>query len=81
MTEYHIGVIAGWGILANLFFALIGYLIGFTEFARLNIYFAFFNIIPLSNLDGNKIFFGSFIFWSFLAILTIIGLGYAFFLI
>jgi len=81
MTEYHIGLIAGWGILANLLFALIGYLFGSPEFARLNIYYAFFNMIPISSLDGNKLFFGSIVFWSFLAILTLIGLGYAFFLI
>jgi hypothetical protein len=81
MTEHHIGLIAGWGVLANLFLAAMGYLVGFPEFARLNVYFAFFNIIPISNLDGNKIFFGSLIFWSFLAILTLIALGYAFFLI
>lgn len=77
MTEYHIGLIATAGILANLIFAVIGYLIGFETFSKLNIYFAFYNMIPLSNLDGNKIFFGSLIMWSFLAALTLLGLAYA----
>lgn len=81
MTEFHIGLIAAAGILANLFFAVIGYLIGATEFARLNIYYAFFNMIPISSLDGNKIFFGSLIIWSFLASIIMIGLGFAFFII
>jgi len=81
MTEYHIGLIAGWGILANLFFALLGYLVGFSEFAKLNIYLASFNLIPISSLDGNKIFFGSLVFWSFLVTITLIALGYALFLI
>lgn len=81
MTEFHIGLIAVAGIIANLFFAIIGYLIGATDFARLNIYYAFFNMIPISSLDGNKIFFGSLIVWSFLASLILIGLGFVFLVI
>ena len=74
MTEYHLGLIAAAGIMANLIFAVIGYLIGFTAFAKLNVYFAFFNMLPLSDLDGNKIFFGSLVLWSFLASLVLIAL-------
>ncbi|MBI3623992.1 hypothetical protein HY212_07990 [Candidatus Pacearchaeota archaeon] len=81
MTERHIGIIAASGIIANLIFAVIGYLAGFTEFARFSLYFAAFSMIPLSDLDGNKVFFGSIVFWSFLAIITLIGLGYAFLLV
>jgi len=81
MTEEHIGWIAAAGITANLVFAVVGYLIGFSELARMNIYFALFNILPLSDLDGNKIFFGSRILWSFLAALVLIGIGYAFLLV
>ena len=81
MTEDHIGFIAAAGVIANLVFAVIGYLIGFPEFSKLSIFLAFFNMIPISNLDGNKIFFGSLILWSFLVTLILIGLGYVFFLI
>jgi Zn-dependent protease len=81
MTESHIGLIAAVGVIASLVFAVIGYLMGFSEFSRLSIYFAFFNMIPISDLDGNKIFFGSLILWSFLAALVLIGLGYVFFLV
>jgi Zn-dependent protease len=81
VTEWHIGWIAAWGVIANLFFAIVGYIFGFPEFARLNIYFAFFNLIPFSSLDGNKIFFGSVTMWALLAILTLIGVGYAFLLV
>jgi lysylphosphatidylglycerol synthetase-like protein (DUF2156 family) len=80
MTEDHIGLIAAAGIFINLVAAVIGYLIGFSEFARWNLYYAFFNMLPLSDLDGNKIFFGSIVLWSFLAAVVLIGLGYAFFL-
>lgn len=81
MTEYHIGLIAFFGVLANLIFAIIGYLFNFPEFARLNIYYSLFNILPLSDLDGNKIFFGSLIMWSFLAALVLVALLFVIFLI
>jgi Zn-dependent protease len=81
MTEYQIGIIAATGILANLIFAVIGYFLAIPEFARLNIYFAAFNMIPLSNLDGNKIFFGNLVLWNFIASITLIALGYAILLI
>jgi len=81
MTEWHMGIIAASGVFINLVMAGIGYLLGFTDFARFNIYFAAFNMIPLSDLDGNKVFFGSIVMWSFLAALSLIALGYAFLLV
>jgi Zn-dependent protease len=81
MTEWHIALIAAAGILANLLFAIIGYLLGFSDFARWSIYFSAFNMIPFSDLDGSKIFFGSTVLWTFLAVMTLIALGYAFLLI
>ncbi|RLG15921.1 hypothetical protein DRN69_02310 [Candidatus Pacearchaeota archaeon] len=81
MTEYHIGLIATSGILVNLLFSILGYFFNFPEFARLNIYFAFFNMIPISNLDGNKIFFGNLVIWSFLASIVLLGLFFAIFII
>ena len=42
--------------LVALIFGVVGYFLGFQEFAKLSLGFAFFNMIPLSNLDGNKIF-------------------------
>ena len=76
MTEEHIGRIAAAGIFVNLVLAIAFYFIGGdfgTLFAKLNILFAFFNMIPISDLDGNKIFFGNLVLWSFLAIVTLIG--------
>ena len=80
MTEEHIGYIAAFGIIANIMLAIAGYLIGFELFAKLNIYYAFFNMLPISDLDGNKIFFGNIVLWSFLATLILIGLGYILFI-
>jgi Zn-dependent protease len=81
MTEDHIGYIAAAGIIVNLFFAVIGYLIGYPLFSKINIWFALFNMIPISELDGNKIFFGNLTLWSILAIITLLGLGYSIFLV
>ena len=81
MTEYHIGLIAAVGVIVTLISSVVAYFLGFSLFARLSIFFAFFSMIPFSDLDGNKIFFGSLVLWSFLATLTLIGLTYAFFLV
>ncbi len=81
ITESHLGLIASAGIIASLISAVIGYLIGFPDFARLSIYYAFFNMLPISELDGNKIFFGNIVLWSFLASIVLIGLFYALFTI
>lgn len=75
MDEGHIGRIAATGIIANLIFAGIGYLVGFDEFARINLYYAFFNMIPISDLDGNKIFFGSLLLWAILATITLMAMA------
>ncbi|MCF7800358.1 hypothetical protein K9M16_05155 [Candidatus Babeliales bacterium] len=77
MTEYHLALIASAGIVANLLFAILGYLINLpTEmrFAQLSVIFAFWNMLPYSDLDGNKIFFGSIVLWVFLASLILISL-------
>jgi Zn-dependent protease len=65
ITESHLGLIAASGIVINLILAIVGYFLGFPLFARLNVYYAFFNMIPISELDGNKIFFGNLIIWGF----------------
>lgn len=78
VSEYHVALIAAGGIIANLTFSLLGYLIGFPEFSKFNIYYAFFNMLPLSKLDGNKIFFGSLTLWSLLASFVIFALGLSF---
>lgn len=81
VTEYHLGLIAASGVLINLLLSGAGYLLGFPLFARLSMYYAFFNILPISDLDGNKIFFGSKVIWSFLASLILIGMLLAIFIV
>ncbi len=81
VTEYHLGLIAASGIMINLIMAVVGYFIGFPLFARLNVYYAFFNMLPISELDGNKIFFGNKILWAFLASLVLVGMLFAIFIV
>lgn len=81
MTEEHIGKIAAAGIIANVIFAIVGYLVGVSEFSKISLFYVFFNMIPISDLDGNKIFFGNIVLWSFLASIALIGMGYVFFII
>jgi len=78
ITEYQIGLIAAAGIISNLLFAVIGYFTGWSTFTQLSIWYTFFNLIPISELDGNKIFFGNLVLWSFLASLAIIAAAYTF---
>lgn len=84
MTEEHIGRIAAAGIFVNLLLAFIFYIVGGDFgiiFAKINLWFVFSNMIPISDLDGNKIFFGNLVLWSFLAVITLIGIGYTFLLV
>ena len=81
ISETQIGAIAAVGIGVNIIFCIIGYLVGFPEFARISLGFAFWNLLPISNLDGNKIFFGSITLWSFLMLLVLIGLFLSIFVI
>ncbi len=74
VTEEEMGWIAGAGIIANLLFAVVAYLIGQETFAKLSITYAFYNVFPIFDFDGAKIFFGNIPFWSFLAILSCIGI-------
>lgn len=76
VTEWHIAWIATWGIILNFALAIIAYITGFEMFARLSLYFAAWSIIPLSGLDGSKIFFASKGLWITLATITLIILSW-----
>ena len=81
MTEYQIGLIAAAGVLANLVLAVVCYILNFPIISRYSIYFAFFHLIPISDLDGMKILFGEKLIWITLVIIEVIALAYALILI
>ncbi len=77
LTEWHIAWIAIWGIIANLIFAIGGYIIGFELFAKLSMYFIAWSIIPIGRLDGSKILYANRYLWTitFIIIAIITGWG------
>jgi len=65
ITEVQLALIALAGSIANILLAFFAFLLGFKEFAMLNLYFSFFSLIPFSSFDGTKVFFGSRLLWMF----------------
>lgn len=78
LSDFHNGLIGAAGILAVLVLSLVAYIIPLSSsfnlqlLAQLSAYFAFSNILPLSNLDGTQILFGSKVLYFTLAIITLI---------
>lgn len=84
VTEWHHALIGAGGILAILVLSIITYSLpikGLETLARLCAYYAFFNMLPISKLDGAQIFFGSRILYVILAAVTLIFTTYALFLV
>ncbi len=79
MTDWHNGAIGAAGIVAVLVVSLVAYFMGPTAeiLAKMAAYYAFVNLIPISNLDGSQILFGSRVMWATLAIITLIFAVYS----
>lgn len=78
MTDWHNSLIGAAGIVAMLILSFISYWLPGTEFlARMAAFYAFFNMIPISKLDGTQIFMGSRVLWYTLVIITLIFAAYA----
>lgn len=78
LTEWNISLICGTAIIALFFLSIIGHIFSghfpnLIIFSKLCTYFALFNLLPIGNLDGMKIMMGSFKYWIFLVILTLMG--------
>lgn len=73
ITEWHSLWIISWALIINLILGFVGYKLGFEIFGKLSLYYSIWSIIPLSNLDGSKIFFGNRIIWMILAIVVLIS--------
>ncbi len=82
ITDWHNALIGGAGIIAVLLVSFISYWIpGFEGLSRAAAFYAFFNMLPVSKLDGAQIFFGSRVLWYTLGIITLIFTGYALLLV
>lgn len=78
MTDWHNALIGAGGIIAMLLVSLVSYFLPYNlEFlSKIAAYYAFFNMLPISKLDGTQIFFGSRVLYATLAIITAIFAGY-----
>lgn len=80
INEADLGYAAATGFYVLLFLALIGTLIKpyFPSFgydlAKYSIYYGIWNLVPASQLDGAKLFFGTTLLWSFLVIVFLTSL-------
>ncbi|MBT6689977.1 hypothetical protein HN903_04610 [archaeon] len=76
VTEWNVAWIATWGLIINLVAAIFAYVAGFELFAKLSVYFIAWSILPLSRLDGAKIFYASRALWVVILTITAIILGW-----
>ena len=78
MTDFENAIIGSTGIVVMLLLSLVAYLVPSIELlSKIAAYYAFWNMLPISKLDGTQIFFGSRVIYAVLAIITIIFALYA----
>ncbi len=65
---------AAWGFLALIILAILAAILKLPEIAKYSIYYGAWNILPISNLDGTKLFFGNLFTWIVLAIIFLISI-------
>jgi hypothetical protein len=75
MTDWHNGIIGASGIISVIILGIIAYFLPIPNqelLSKMAIYYAFWNLFPISDLDGTQIFFGSRTLWAVLAAITVI---------
>jgi Zn-dependent protease len=84
MTDYHNALVGATGIISVLLITFITYWLPgdfWSIIGKMATFYAFFNMVPFSKLDGSQIYFGSRVLWSVLAVITLIFMMYAMLLI
>jgi len=76
VTEWHMAWIATWGLIINAALAIVAYLAGFELFTKLSMYYIVWSLVPLSKLDGSRIFFASRAMWITIVTIALIILGW-----
>ena len=74
INESDLAFTSAWGFWALIALAIIGSVLNQPELTKYSIYYGIWNLIPISNLDGTKLFFGSLINWILLVIVYLIAL-------
>jgi len=85
MTDWHNSLVGAAGIIGILLLSLLSFILSiwstpFEFVSKMAAFYAFYNMIPFSKLDGTQIFFGSRVTWVVLAIITLIFASYSLFL-
>lgn len=78
INEADPGLTAWWGFFSLIILSVIGTFLDFKELALWPLYYNFWNMIPLENLDGMKCFFGHFFTYLVIAALNLVMLVIAF---
>jgi len=74
INESDLAFICVWGFWALIALSIIGAIINIPELTKYSIYYGVWNLLPLGQLDGNKLFFGSLFNWGLLAITYLIAI-------
>lgn len=74
INETDPGLTAWWGFFSLIVLSVIGIFLNFKELALWPLYYNFWNMIPLENLDGMKCFFGNFFTYLVIVALNLIML-------
>lgn len=74
VNESDLAFISAWGLYGLLGLAIIGAVFKMPELTKYSVYYGLWNLLPISNLDGSKLFFGSFFNWALLSIIYTISL-------
>jgi len=74
LNESDPALTAAWGFLALLILAILAAILKLPELAKYSIYYGAWNILPISNLDGTKLFFGNLFVWAVLAIIFLMSI-------
>lgn len=79
LSEWHNALIGASGIIAALLLSLVTYFLplGTSLISKAAAYYAFFNLFPVSKLDGTQIFFGSRVLWTILFVIAFIFVAFA----
>lgn len=81
-TDWHNALVGAAGVISILLLALVNYFVTNNNelLSKMATYYAVANLLPLSDLDGTHIFFGSRVLYTALAAITLVFFGYALFL-
>ncbi len=80
INEADPGLTAWWGYFSLIILSIVGIVLSFRELALWPLYYNFWNMIPLENLDGIKCFFGNLLTYLVIIALNLIVLLVALFI-